>query len=103
MSDLRLLRADEGPAERRPWEAPVLSVLLFRNTAGSLQAGGQCGGGVVHTGASPAGPVGGGAFAFLTLLLSEHFPASGDRFAASCDQSKSGAHSDCFNRMRAKC
>ena len=37
MSDFHLGR-DEAPA-RRAWEAPALSVLMFRETAGSQEAG----------------------------------------------------------------
>jgi hypothetical protein len=68
MSDLRLLRADEGPAERRPWEAPVLSVLLFRNTAGSLEAGADNAEVASFTpgGFTKQGPVGDGAFTQLS-------------------------------------
>jgi hypothetical protein len=39
MSDLVLTRGDLVRGGRRPWEAPLLSVLSFRATAGTQQAG----------------------------------------------------------------
>jgi hypothetical protein len=39
ISNHQSLPVEAHPVSRRPWEAPVLSVLMFRETAGSLQAG----------------------------------------------------------------
>ena len=39
MSDSRSLHSEGAPCTRRHWEAPALTVLMFRHTAGTQQAG----------------------------------------------------------------